>query len=30
VHEHRAECLFFLLKLYLRAFRDLSKANLLG
>jgi hypothetical protein len=30
VHEHRAECLFSLLKPYLRVFRDLSKYNLPG
>jgi hypothetical protein len=30
VHEHRAECLFALLKPYLRVFRDLSKTNLPG
>ena len=29
VHEHRAECLFSLLKPYLRVFRGLSKTNLL-
>jgi hypothetical protein len=30
VHENRAECLFFLLKPYLRVFRSLSKTNLPG
>jgi transposase len=30
VHENRAECLFSLLKLYLRVFRGLSKINLPG
>ena len=30
VHEHRAECLFSLLKLYLRVFRGISKTNLPG
>jgi hypothetical protein len=30
VHEHRAECLFSLLKSYLRVFRGLSKCNLPG
>ena len=30
VHENRAECLFSLLKPYLRVFRDLSKYNLPG
>jgi len=30
VHEHRAECLFSLLKPYLRVFRGLSKTNLSG
>ena len=30
VHENRAECLFSLLKPYLRGFRDLSKVNLPG
>ena len=30
VHENRAECLFSLLKPYLRVFRDLSKTNLPG
>jgi transposase len=30
VHENRAECLFSLLKPYLRVFRGLSKANLPG
>src|SRR5215470_7907924 len=30
VHEHRAECLCSLLKLYLRGFRGLSKTNLPG
>src|SRR5262249_20792543 len=30
VHEHRAECLFSLLKPYLRVFRGLSKTNLPG
>jgi hypothetical protein len=30
VHENRAECLFSLLKPYLRVFRGLSKTNLLG
>jgi transposase len=30
VHENRAECLFSLLKPYLRVFRGLSKSNLLG
>jgi transposase len=30
VHEHRAECLFSLLKPYLRVFRGLSKYNLPG
>jgi transposase-like protein len=30
VHENRAECLFSLLKLYLRVFRGLSKYNLPG
>src|SRR5437868_13931688 len=30
VHEHRAECLFSLLKPYLRVFRGLSKCNLPG
>ena len=30
VHEHRAECLFSLLKPYLRVFRGLSKFNLPG
>jgi hypothetical protein len=30
VHENRAECLFSLLKLYLRVFRGLSKTNLPG
>jgi hypothetical protein len=29
-HEHRAECLFSLLKPYLRVFRGLSKTNLPG
>jgi hypothetical protein len=29
-HEHRAECLFALLKPYLRVFRGLSKTNLPG
>jgi hypothetical protein len=28
VHENRAECLFSLLKLYLRVFRGMSKFNL--
>jgi hypothetical protein len=30
VHEHRAECLFALLKPYLRVFRGMSKINLPG
>jgi hypothetical protein len=30
VHENRAECLFSLLKPYLRVFRGVSKYNLLG
>jgi transposase-like protein len=30
VHENRAECLFSLLKPYLRVFRGISKTNLLG
>src|SRR5262252_7199007 len=30
VHEHRAECLFSLLKSYLRVFRGISKTNLPG
>jgi ISXO2 transposase-like protein len=30
VHEHRAECLFSLLKSYVRAFRGVSKTNLPG
>ena len=30
VHENRAECLFSLLKPYLRVFRGLSKCNLLA
>jgi hypothetical protein len=30
VHENRAECLFSLLKPYLRVFRGVSKINLLG
>jgi len=30
VHENRAECLFFLLKPYLRVFRGVSKLNLPG
>ena len=30
VHENRAECLFSLLKLYLRVFRGISKINLPG
>jgi transposase-like protein len=30
VHEHRAECLFSLLKPYLRVFRGISKSNLPG
>jgi hypothetical protein len=30
VHENRAECLFSLLKPYLRVFRGLSKLNLPG
>lgn len=30
VHENRAECLFSLLKSYLRVFRGLSKTNLPG
>ena len=30
VHENRAECLFSLLKSYLRAFRGVSKTNLPG
>ena len=30
MHEHRAECLFSLLKPYLRVFRGLSKSNLSG
>ena len=30
VHEHRAECLFSLLKPYLRVFRGVSKINLPG
>ena len=30
VHEHRAECLFSLLKPSLRVFRGISKANLPG
>ncbi len=30
VHEHRAECLFSLLKPYLRGFRGISKTNLPG
>ncbi len=30
VHEHRAECLFSLLKAYVRAFRGVSKTNLPG
>jgi transposase len=30
VHEHRAECLFSLLKPYLRVFRGVSKGNLPG
>jgi hypothetical protein len=30
VHENRAECLFSLLKPYLRVFRGVSKTNLLG
>ena len=30
VHEHRAECLFSILKPYLRVFRGLSKCNLPG
>src|SRR5215831_17257625 len=30
VHENRAECLFSLLKPYLRVFRGISKANLPG
>jgi hypothetical protein len=30
VHENRAECLFSLLKPYLRVFRGLSKCNLPG
>jgi transposase len=30
VHEHRAECLFSLLKPYLRVFRGVSKCNLPG
>ena len=30
VHEHRAECLFSLLKPYLRVFRGISKINLPG
>ena len=30
VHEHRAECLFSLLKPYLRVFRGLSQTNLAG
>jgi hypothetical protein len=30
VHENRAECLFFLLKPYLRVFRGISKVNLPG
>jgi hypothetical protein len=30
VHEHRAECLFSLLKPYLRVFRGVSKGNLSG
>ena len=30
VHEHRAECLFSLLKSYVRAFRGVSKCNLPG
>jgi hypothetical protein len=30
VHENRAECLFSLLKAYLRAFRGVSKTNLPG
>ena len=30
MHEHRAECLFSLLKPYLRVFRGLSKFNLPG
>src|SRR6266700_3423440 len=30
VHEHRAECLFSLLKPYLRVFRGISKMNLPG
>src|SRR5215467_11680514 len=30
VHENRAECLFSLLKTYLRVFRDVSKCNLSG
>jgi hypothetical protein len=30
VHENRAECLFSLLKPYLRVFREISKTNLPG
>ena len=30
VHENRAECLFYLLKPYLRVFRGISKCNLPG
>jgi hypothetical protein len=30
VHEHRAECLFALLKPYVRVFRGISKTNLPG
>src|SRR5215813_10537463 len=30
VHENRAECLFSLLKPYLRVFRGISKSNLAG
>ena len=30
VHENRAECLFSLLKPYLRVFRGISKTNLQG
>jgi hypothetical protein len=30
VHENRAECLFSMLKPYLRVFRGVSKTNLLG
>jgi len=30
VHEHRAECLFSLLKSYVRVFRGISKTNLPG